>query len=69
MVQRKMLYNAMVLPYFKYCSLTWATSDQKHLDVLERLQKRAGRMVLGVPSRTSTQDVYDKLKWTDKSMN
>ena len=51
-VQRKMLYNAMVLPYFNYCSITWATADQKHLDVLERLQKRAGRMVLGVPSRT-----------------
>ena len=54
-VQRKMLYNAMVLPYFNYCSITWATADQKHLDVLERLQKRAGRMVLGVPSRTSTR--------------
>ena len=46
-VQGKMLYNAMVLPYFNYCSITWATADQKHLDVLERLQKRAGRMVLG----------------------
>ena len=48
-----------------YCSITWATADQKHLDVLERLQKRAGRMVLGVPSRKSTRDVYDKLKWTN----
>ena len=38
-VQRKMLYNAMVLPYFNYCSITWATADQIHLDVLERLQK------------------------------
>ena len=54
-VQRKMLYNAMVLPYFNYCSITWSTADQKHLDVLERLQKRAERMVLGVPSRTSTR--------------
>ena len=53
-VQRKMLYNAMVLPYFNYCSVMWSTADQKHLDVLERLQKRAGRMVLGVPSRTSS---------------
>ena len=64
-VQRKMLYNAMILPYFNYCSITWATADQKHLDVLERLQKRAGRMVLGLPSRTSTREVYDKLKWTN----
>ena len=46
-VQRKMLYNAMVLPYFNYCSITWSTANQKHLDVLE-IQKRAGRMVLGV---------------------
>ena len=61
-VQRKMLYNAKVIPFFNYCSITWATADQKHL---ERLQKRAGRMVLGVPSRTCTRDVYDKLKWTN----
>ena len=66
-VQRKMLYNAVVLPYFNYCVITWSTADQKQLDdiVLERLQKRAGRMVLGVPSRTSTREVYDKLKWTN----
>ena len=64
-VQRKMLYNAMVLPYFNYCSITLSTADQKHLDVLERLKKMAGSMVLGVPSRTSTREVYDKLKWTN----
>ena len=64
-VQRKMLYNVMVLLYFNYCSITWSTADQKHLDILERLQKRAGRMVLGVPSGTSTREVYDKLKWTN----
>ena len=44
LVQREMLYNAMVLPYFNYCSITWATADQKHLDVLERLQKRTGKL-------------------------
>ena len=33
MVQRKMLYNAMVLPYFSYCSITWSTADQKRLDL------------------------------------
>ena len=31
-VQLKMLYNAMVRPYFNYCSITWSTADQKHLD-------------------------------------
>ena len=55
----------MVLPYFSYCSITWSTTDQKYLDVLERLQKRAGRMVLGVPNRTRTSEVYSKLNWTD----
>ena len=57
-----MLYNVMVLPYFNYCSITWSTADQKHQDVLERLHQRVGRMVLGVPSITSTREVYDKLK-------
>ena len=64
-VQRKMFYNYMVVPYSNYCSIRWSTADQKHLDVLERVQKRAGRMVLGVPRRTSTREVYDTLKWTN----
>ena len=30
----------MVLPHFNYCFIPWSTADQKHLDILERLQKR-----------------------------
>ena len=48
-VQRKMLYNAMVLPYFNYCSITWSTANQKHLDVLERLQKQGRKNGVGCP--------------------
>ena len=42
-VKRNMLYNAMVLPYFNYCSITWSTADQKHLDNLYYNDYRKGQ--------------------------
>ena len=62
---RKTLYNAMILPHFNYCSISWSTTDNKYLDILEKLQKRAGRMILMVPKLTRTKEVYSTLKWTD----
>ena len=54
----------MVIPYFHYCSVTWSTADQNHIDVLERVQKRAGRMSQVELVREKCRG-YDKLKWTN----
>ena len=60
---KKMLYNSMVLPHLNYCSNVWSTTDQKHLNVLERLQRRAAKIIIGVPKRTPTTEVYKRVKW------
>ena len=56
--------NAMVIPYFHYCSITCSTADQNHIDVLERVQKREGRMSQVELLRDKCRG-YDKLKWAN----
>ncbi len=34
-----------------------------HLDIINKLHKRAGKMLLQVPKRTPTEEVLSNLKW------
>ncbi len=43
----KMLYKALIQPYFDYCSLLWDTCDKVHKDKLQVLQNRAARVITG----------------------
>ena len=60
---RKMLFNAMVLPYFDYCSHVWSKLTKGRRTILIKLHKRGCRMLLRVPQRTPTVDVLKELKW------
>ncbi len=62
---RKMLFNAIVLPHFDYCSQVWGNANKTTLNAIVKLQKRAGRMLVGVPKRTPTVQVFKELKWTE----
>ncbi len=61
---RKMLFNAIILPHFDYCSQVWSNASKTTLDTLVKLQKRGGRMLVGAPKRTPTVEVFRELKWT-----
>jgi hypothetical protein len=61
---RKVLFNAMVLPYFDYCSHVWSNINVKERNVLVRLHKRGCRMILKVPKLTPTEDVLKELQWS-----
>ena len=51
-----MLYNALVLPYFTYCSTVWHQGNLTHVDKLQKLQNRAARLHELLPARITKSE-------------
>ena len=39
--------NALIMPYFDYCSLVWDTCSNYFIENLQKLQNRAERIISG----------------------
>ena len=57
-----MLYNALILPYLTYCVCIWGSNYQSTLHPIIVAQKRAIRVIAGVPPRTHTTPLFQDLK-------
>ena len=42
------LYSAFVRPHLEYCIQAWSPQYRKYVELLERLQRRANRMIRGL---------------------
>jgi len=56
------LYNALVLPHLNYCNIIWASVFPSVLNKLYVTQKRALKLVMNLPLRTSSQYLFDLVK-------
>jgi Reverse transcriptase (RNA-dependent DNA polymerase) len=59
---RMKLYYSLVYPYLAYCNIVWASTYESRLHRLVILQKRALRIIAGVPSFTHTRPIFSDLK-------
>ena len=60
----KMLYHAIVLPYFDYCSPLWDNCGSVFKDKLSKFQNRAARVITGKSYDVPSVDLLADLQWT-----
>jgi len=57
----KTLYFTLIHPYLSYCNLIWTSTYDTHLTKLNRLQKKAIRIITKSPFNAHTSPLYQQL--------
>ena len=57
------VYNAIILSHFDYCSLVWDECADYSLKKLQKLQKRAARVITGSSYEISSENILNELDW------
>ena len=60
---RKLFYNAYILPHFDYCCIIWGNCDTALDDKLVIFKKRATRLILNLDCLTHSAILFNTLKW------
>ena len=56
-------YTKVIMPSVTYGLAVWGSGNKKHLNNLEKLHGRAGRILYGLPWDTSAEDVWIRTRW------
>lgn len=64
--QLKLVYNSIILPLFDYADIVYDSASKKHVDRLQKLQNRAGRIILSVNpyDHISNNEIHGRLGWS-----
>ena len=56
---------SLIFPHFDYTDIIWQSAPKKYLDMLQKLQNRAGRIILKINpySHISTFHIHEVLNW------
>ena len=57
------MYNALVTPYFNYCSPVWSNIGKGLTDKLQKPQDRAARIVTFSSYENHSSDLWDEHGW------
>ena len=63
-----MIYNAIVRPYFDYCSEVWDVFGESQSKRLQKLQNRAARIILNVSNDVEHTIALRALGWEPLQM-
>ena len=65
MSELKLIYNSIVLPHVDYGDVVWQSASSSNLSQLQKIQNRAGRIILKVNpySHTSISQIHNSLGW------
>ena len=58
-----MLANALIFPYFDYCSPVWSNCNLKFSNILQILQNKLARVLLSADIRTPVDNLLWDLNW------
>ena len=59
----QIIYNALIQPYFDYCSPLWDICGTQLLDKLKKFQNRAARIIPGASYEIDSAVVLETLGW------
>lgn len=60
---KSIIYKSIVSPHLDYCSTVMINYNQNKLNILQKLQNRAARVILGVNKYTAIKDMLEALGW------
>ena len=61
----KLIYNAIVQPYFDYCSPLWDNCGIGLRDRLQKFQNRTARVISGATYDVPSIDLLESLGWNN----
>ena len=59
----QMIYNALIQPYFDYCSPLWDICGKHLLNKLQKFQNLAARIIAGLSYEIDSTDALETLGW------
>ena len=62
---KRMFYNAYIMPTFEYCCIIWGKGIRSKtcINKITKIQKRAARIILCMPLKTSSKFMFNELQW------
>ena len=60
---QKLFYQTYILPLIDYGSVVWGTTANANIERLNKLQKRAARIILKADFMTPSADMFNRLDW------